>query len=231
MQPAWRTWIRSAIVVGVLAVALPATASAAVVWGQGQSFDLPSGAGAQPGDSLLTNKVVCPSDGNCTIVGAYQDNSNDETETGFTANEVAGTWGAAIKAKAPAGAVGLLNDVSCWSAGNCLAVGAYTDGSGNTQGLIETETDGTWNTGVKAPVGVDATTPDPGETLLKVSCSATGSCVAIGTYEENFGNDEIQAQGLVRHATRRFVDRVPDPHAERGLLLIRRRLRDDRVLR
>jgi hypothetical protein len=197
MRPAWRTSIRWAIAASVLAVALPATASAAVVWGQGQSLTLPSGAGAQPSDSLLTNKVVCPSDGNCTIVGAYQDDSNNETETGFTANEVAGTWGPAIKAKAPGGDVGLLNDVSCWSAGNCVAVGGYTDGTGYTQGLIETETNGTWNTGFKAPVGFQAATPDPGETLLHVSCSATGSCVAIGTYQENFGDDEIDSQGLV----------------------------------
>jgi hypothetical protein len=197
MRPAWRTSVRSAIAASVLAVALPATASATVVWGQGQSFALPSGAGTQVADDLLTNKVVCPSDGNCTIVGAYSDGSNADTVTGFTANEVAGTWGAAIKAKAPGGGAGLLNDVSCWSAGNCVAVGAYSDGSGYTQGLIETETNGTWNTGVKAPVGTDATTPDPGEALLHVSCSAAGSCVIIGTYDENFGNGVTDFQGLV----------------------------------
>lgn len=37
-----------------------------------------------------------------------------------------------------------MDSVSCPSAGNCTAVGGYTDSSGNEQGVLSTETSGTW---------------------------------------------------------------------------------------
>src|SRR5437870_3441819 len=61
--------------------------------------------------------------------------------------------------------------VSCGSAGNCSAVGYYTDKSGNAQGLLLTETAGTW-----AP-GLGATLPAGGSSLtdlIPVSCASAG---------------------------------------------------------
>ena len=65
-----------------------------------------------------------------------------------------GAWATGVEASLPANArtgpaTGLVS-VSCASAGNCTAVGNYDVRSGNFQGLLLTETSGTWATGVEA---------------------------------------------------------------------------------
>src|SRR4051794_37356701 len=61
-------------------------------------------------------------------------------------------WGAGVEAALPANASatngGFIESVSCPSAGNCSAVGSYIDSAGNTQGLLVTETAGSWATGI-----------------------------------------------------------------------------------
>src|SRR4051794_17260860 len=75
--------------------------------------------------------------------------------------------------------------LSCPSAGNCSAVGAYSDSSGNTQGLLLTETAGTWAAGREALLPANAgSNPDVG---LSVSCASGGNCTAVGEYADNSG--------------------------------------------
>jgi len=73
--------------------------------------------------------------------------------------------------------------LSCTAAGSCVAIGDYTDSTGNQQGLIETLSSGTW-TAITAPTtGLSpAAGTDPEAYLASVSCSGTGSCVATGDY-------------------------------------------------
>src|SRR2546421_2495850 len=62
--------------------------------------------------------------------------------------------------------------LSCPSAGNCSAVGTYDDSSGHTQGLLLTETAGTWAAGAAAVPPANARA-DP-EARRSVSCASAG---------------------------------------------------------
>src|SRR5262249_24614792 len=78
-----------------------------------------------------------------------------------------------------------LAGVSCASAGNCSAVGSYNNNSAGSDagvdGLMLSETDGTWATGVEA--ALPANTPTRHSAGLDaVSCASTGNCTAVGTY-------------------------------------------------
>ena len=78
------------------------------------------------------------------------------TSRGCCSTERSGTWGQGVEAPLPTNAGPnpqvFLNSVSCTSAGNCAAVGRQLDNSGGLQGLLLTETSGTWAQGVEAPV-------------------------------------------------------------------------------
>src|SRR5207253_2503841 len=119
-------------------------------WATGVEASLPAKAGADP-DVNLTS-VSCASAGNCGAVGSYDDSSGHQH--GLLLTETAGTWATGIEASLPANAGSslfvFLNSVSCVSAGNCGAVGDYDDSSNHHQGLLLSETAGTWATGVEA---------------------------------------------------------------------------------
>ena len=125
------------VVAGLLlaaAVGPPAAlASANLNWSTGTKVALPSDA-AKSRDVEM-HSVSCPSAGNCTAVGRYQNASADRL--GLLLTEKLGKWTAA-EATLPAGAASdpnpILTPVSCASAGNCTTVGYYTDTSGNRAG-------------------------------------------------------------------------------------------------
>ena len=164
-------------------------------WVQGVQAALPAGAATNPFVSL--NSVSCASAGNCTTVGQYRDSSGNYR--GLLLTETSGAWAQGVQATLPAAATNPavnLNSVSCASAGNCAAVGSYSDSSGNGQGLLLTETAGAWATGVEAtlPAGT-ATNPRVG--LFTVFCNSAGNCAAVGFYSDSSGN----GQGLLLTAT------------------------------
>ena len=67
--------------------------------------------------------------------------------------EKAGVWGNGVQPVLPANASGTyrnITSVSCASAGDCTAVGNYADNFAGVAGLLLTETDGVWATGVEA---------------------------------------------------------------------------------
>jgi hypothetical protein len=88
--------------------------------------------------NVTFTSVSCSSAGNCSTVGHYTDISGNVQ--GVLFNDVSGTWQTATPAALPPGAASnpavSLTSVSCVSAGNCSAVGNYTDSSGNVQGLL-----------------------------------------------------------------------------------------------
>ncbi|MGO9976362.1 MAG: hypothetical protein ACLP01_26850, partial [Solirubrobacteraceae bacterium] len=181
-----RSWRRIGATVAALAlaVALPlGLAPAAFAASQtGVEAILPAGAGSNPQANV--DSVSCPSAGDCTAVGGYTDSSGNEQ--GLLLTETSGTWGGGVEALLPANAGAnpqvFLNSVSCASAGNCTAVGGYLDSSGGLQGLLLTETSGTWAQGVEASLPSNATLPFPTVTLYQVSCSSAGDCSAVGVY-------------------------------------------------
>ena len=97
-------------------------------------------------------------------------------------------WGTGVEASLPAGADAsngvAVSDVSCASAGNCAAVGQYSDnsGNGNLQGLLLSESVGAWGAGVEATLPANATNANQDVVLDSVSCGSAGNCAAVGTY-------------------------------------------------
>src|SRR5439155_21504555 len=125
--------------------------------------------------------VSCVSAGHCSAVGHYMDGSSHAQ--GMLLTETTGTWATGVEASPPANAgsnPGVnLRSVSCASAGDCSAVGGYTDGSGHEQGLLLTEPAGPWATGAEASLPRTAGS-DPGAALSSVSCASAGNCSAVG---------------------------------------------------
>ncbi|MEA2374673.1 MAG: hypothetical protein QOD53_1136, partial [Thermoleophilaceae bacterium] len=167
----------------------PAFAAGSPNWGTGIKATLPADAGTI--QSTVLSSVSCASAGDCAAVGSYYDSSNNRQALLLT--ESAGTWAMGVKATPPAGAgtnpTVSLNSVSCASAGNCAAVGTYFDSSNTKQGLLLTESAGTWAMGVKAilPAGA-GTSPNP--SLYSVSCAAAGDCAAVGNYTDSSNHQQ-----------------------------------------
>jgi hypothetical protein len=152
-------------------------------WAAGVEASLPANAGTNPDAFSDRVSVSCASAGNCTAVGGYKDSSGHQQ--GLLLSETSGRWAAGVEASLPAGAgtspLVQLFSVSCASAGNCSAVGIYTDSSGHEQGLLLSETSGRWATGVEASLPANAGT-NPNVGLPSVSCASAGNCTAVGTY-------------------------------------------------
>jgi hypothetical protein len=156
-------------------------------WGSVVEAPLPANASSKP--EVRLGQISCPSAGNCTVVGDYNDGSGQRQ--GFLASETAGTWEAALKPYLPANAVSNPNDrvtaVSCASAGNCTAVGSYEDGSEKEQGFLWTETAGTWGPGVEATLPANAGSSSE---LRAISCPSEESCTAVGEYTDSSNDTE-----------------------------------------
>ena len=169
----------------LLALAVQSSAAFAASWAPGVEASLPGNAGSDP--HVFPYSLSCPSAGNCTAVGTYSDSSGHTQ--GLLLTETAGTWAAGLEAMLPANAgsdpdVGL--SVSCPSAGACSAVGEYADSSGHIQGLLLTETAGTWAAGAEASLPANAGS-DPDVGLNSVSCASAGNCTAVGSYTDSSG--------------------------------------------
>ena len=154
-------------------------------WGAGVEAVLP--ADAAEGGGAALESVSCPSAGNCSAVGWYADGSG-KTQ-GLLLTETAGRWAAGVEAVLPANAgasAGIpgafVRFVSCASAGNCSAVGTYPDSSGGQQGMLLTETDGSWSAGVEAVLPANAVSSGEFVQWGSLSCASPGDCAAVGEY-------------------------------------------------
>jgi hypothetical protein len=173
-------WLLSIIVVGLAALA-------------------PTASAAQINPAVQLTALSCASTGNCTAVGTYDDGLAESQALLVT--ETNGMWQQAVKAQPPVDAAlgpfkasngGGLADVSCPSAGDCVAVGRYT-GSGNIDhAVLFAETHGRWARGTRVQLPANATRPTKPKSgvvddlrLAAVSCSSVGDCVAVGNYETN----------------------------------------------
>ncbi|HEX9520759.1 MAG TPA: hypothetical protein VF940_31845 [Streptosporangiaceae bacterium] len=105
----------------------------------------------------------------------------------------AGTWRTAIEVPGS----GALNkggnaeafSVSCASAGNCAAAGAYIDGSGHVQAFVVSETNGTWGN-ARQVAGSGALNAGGRAVVTSVSCASAGNCGAGGLYTDGLINHQ-----------------------------------------
>jgi hypothetical protein len=152
------------------------------------AIELPGTAKLNTGGSAWASEVSCRSVGNCTAGGALTGSSH---YLGFVASEVNGTWQSAIALPeiASAGPGGFVDSLSCRSAGNCVAVGTYGDGTQHVEAFVKAQVNGTWQAAVEMP-GTAALNTGGFANVGSVSCRATGNCVAVGTYGDSAGRQQ-----------------------------------------
>jgi len=143
--------------------------------------------------------VSCVSESACVAVGSYTNTAGSQEGVLETLSD--GTW---IPERAPLPAdaaanpdvtfgTGLANLVSCGSASFCVAAGDYTNASGQTAGLLEILSDGTWTVN-QVPSPADAVTGSQANLYLTgISCLTAAFCVADGGYTGTSGS----GKGLV----------------------------------
>jgi hypothetical protein len=141
-------------------------------------------------DGGFVQSLSCASAGNCAAGGTYLDGAMQDHA--FVASETNGTWHAAIEVPGtappnPNGGGAEVNSVSCASAGNCLAGGHYTDGSGHGQAFVAGETNGTWHAAIELP-GTATLNKGGSASVLSVSCAPAGNCAAGGSYTDRSGH-------------------------------------------
>lgn len=149
--------------------------------GHWSASEAPLGPGADSDPLEYLASVSCPAVGDCVAVGTYRDASGLQ---GLIETESNGVWSAseaALPSPSSSSPDLALNDVSCSSAQNCVAVGDYHDENNAEQGLIETETAGNW-TASEADLANLSTPSDPQVELESVSCPVDGSCSVVGIY-------------------------------------------------
>src|SRR5215475_7068664 len=103
----------------------------------------------------------------------------------------AGTWGMAISVPGlqalSQGGRAELNSVSCGSAGNCVAVGRYSDGSLRDQAFLAGERNGRWRRAMEVP-GSEILNAGGSANVSSVSCATAGNCAVGGTYQDSARN-------------------------------------------
>jgi hypothetical protein len=154
-------------------------------WGMAE--EAPGTAALNTGDSAGMSSVSCASAGNCSAGGSYDSSSGREA---FVVSETNGTWTTAIEVPGTAalntGGSAEVSSVSCTSAGNCSAGGAYASASGG-QAFVVNETNGTWNTAIQV-VGPAAASTGGTAAVSSVSCGSAGNCSAVGSYVRGSGH-------------------------------------------
>ncbi len=159
----------------------PGTVALAGTWGTAQ--EVPGTATLNAGGSAQVNSVSCASAGNCTAGGFYKNSSLQQQA--FVVSKVNGTWHTAIEVPGTAtlnkGGGAAVSSISCASAGNCSAGGAYEDSSGRGQAFVVSEVNGTWHGAIQVP-GTAVTSQIGSAEVLSVSCASAGNCSAGGFY-------------------------------------------------
>jgi hypothetical protein len=153
------------------------------VWQQAE--EVPGTAALNTGGSATTYSLSCATAGNCSAGGPYTDRSRHLQA--FVVKEVGGTW---QTAEAVPGTVALnaggraaINSVSCASAGNCSAGGAYTDRFRHPQAFVVSEANGVWQHAEAVP-GTAALNAGGYAAIASVSCASAGNCSAGGQYTD-----------------------------------------------
>jgi hypothetical protein len=158
--------------------------------------------------------ISCPSSGNCLAVGNYFVGTRGEP---FVVTESSGIWGTGVEVHLPGNtstkglSIVNLSSVTCTLVTSCVAVGQYD--TSTSQGLIETETSGTWSTAqALMPNDRAAST---GGALFSVACASGGGCEAVGWYSNAKGVQPV-ALSEVSGVWARGVKVTPPGNATTG---------------
>jgi hypothetical protein len=180
---------------GCVAVGLYSADSAGFeVSGTGASWaatatPLPAQAASSP---ATTFPALACQQGTCVAVGSYTDTAGSRQGliVSGRGSSLTATTAPLPKGSAPAqGSPGArLTSVACPSAAACVAVGEYTDTSGDAQTLLLTGAGSAWTT-ARAPVPANARTVGSQAqgalappALEFITCRAAATCVAVGSY-------------------------------------------------
>ncbi len=165
-------------------------------WSRGTPLVLPAGAATQP--YAQVNGISCRSAGNCVAVGDYEYGRSRNLQA-FIATESHGRWARAFTPRLPANAASPvsaeLQAVACTRDGSCAAAGSYQDSSGNAQIMVLAKPPaGPWRqaTEIASPPNAAA---NPDAFMTGISCSAPGTCVAVGNY--SVSATQFEAMGAV----------------------------------
>jgi mRNA-degrading endonuclease toxin of MazEF toxin-antitoxin module len=159
--------------------------------GASAAVSLPADADAQNGAGF--QGVSCWAAGACVGVGSYLDAATDPQAMIVPIS--AGKPGAVSTPAFPndvstTDPQSPLNDVGCWSAGSCIAVGQYYTTSGSLEALAVPITGGTAGAAFNVTLPVNADPSDQNAELFDISCWSAGSCVAVGSYYDSSGNGQ-----------------------------------------
>ncbi|MBO0814037.1 MAG: hypothetical protein J2P30_02630, partial [Actinobacteria bacterium] len=156
----------------------------------GTAIEAPGSGARNAGGSAQINSVSCGAVGNCTAAGYYASSSAGgiPATQAMIVTETGGTWGTAKEVPGTAalnsGGSAQVYSVSCASAGNCSAGGAYTNRAPATQAFVVNETNGTWGTATQVP-GTAVLNKRKLAQVSSVSCAGPGNCSAGGFYQDS----------------------------------------------
>jgi hypothetical protein len=161
------------------------------------------------GASIST--LSCGAPGNCSLGGSYSIKSGDMRA--FLASETGGVWGNAFNVAGTnvRGGDGVVDKISCRSAGNCSA-GGGTDAAWDglnvppDRAFVVDEVNGKWQQSIYVP-GLAALHSADSE-AYSVSCGAPGDCSAAGFYIHDNGYHEAFVASEV-HGTWQNAIEVP----------------------
>jgi hypothetical protein len=188
---------------GGLAISAASAATGAPVFAAAIDPGLPTGpdVSATSQDATFYD-VTCTSPGDCVAVGVYLDGNGSDDRQAMVATETNGTWARPTGIPSlPSGAAtgagqqgAFLDGLTCASAGDCTAVGGYTDTTGSGQAMVVTETNGVWAAAKKLtlPSGYNTTADDQSAYLSAVTCTGAGNCIAVGSYYDGTGDSDDQ---------------------------------------
>jgi hypothetical protein len=167
-------------------------------WGQGREIRLPFNAAPSPAVSLVS--VTCASAGQCVAAAQYLTKQNGFQVALVT--ESHGVWRRAVEVMLPKGAASSPDagpdQVTCASAGQCTAIGQYTDQHNATFAFSVTESAGRWGRGHQVTVVPANAAAHPQMLLRSVACAKAGACVAVGSYLDRAGGTATLAAFLVK---------------------------------
>jgi hypothetical protein len=185
----------------------------------------PDTAAKNPSPSF--SAISCFDATDCGAAGSYNVDVSGTSVAGngegLLLSEVGGSWNPGVEAALPTGAApdavaedqdAQLLSISCTGAQDCTAVGYYADNLKNIQGVLLTESGGTW-TSTAVPLPGNASQNQLGvQTVLTspVSCSSPGYCLAASVYNNSVDN-ELPLIATETNGTWTPTEMTPPPNA------------------
>jgi hypothetical protein len=135
--------------------------------------------------------IACPGASSCVAAASYEDHNHDEQ--GLLLTQGSGWTQSTLDLSklgdtADANPHVDLGSVACVSAGNCAILGSYSDHKVDTQGLLVTETGGSWAPATTVGLPSDESSVDPAASGSSLACAAAGNCAGVVYYENNAGS-------------------------------------------